>query len=343
MPNPILLKRNSTTEAIPAAASLAAGELAVNTADGKVFTKLNNGWIVPVGPNFRAERPQYNGSATPLDLTANIGQVVRVAPQVYGSFSTATAIINLPTHAAAAIPIGSVYCFTQTSTGTVRFVPDSGVVLRAIGGDTLAGFDASALLVKINVNTWSLFGQCVPTGNAGLATTSSVLHLTTANQIPAASQLATGQLAVNSADGVLYTKLASSAIARVAFTLVGGSGSWTTTSSYTGSNTDIDLQNRINHKVAVTPGGITPYSGTLAFIRIPLNSTAAIAIGSRIWIEQVASATNANGVQITRETTGVTMNLPAGKSSTLSGLGALVMMEKTAVDTWNITGDLANA
>lgn len=341
MPNPILLKRNSTTEAIPAAGSLTAGELAVNTADGKVFTKLSNGWVVPVGPSFRSERPLYTGSATPFDLTANIGQVVRVTPAVYGSFSTATAIINLPTHAAAAIPIGAMYYLSQVGSGTVRVVPDSGVVLRAFDGDTLSGLAASAFLVKINTNTWTLTGQCVPNSNAGITTLGSILHITTANQIPSASQLETGQLAVNSADGVLYTKVAGGAIARMTFSLVGGSGSWTTTSTYTGSSTDIDLQNRINHKVSVTPGGFSPYSGTLAFIRIPLNSTAAISIGSRIWIEQVASATNGIGVDISPEF-GVTANYPSGKKGTLAGLGALVMLEKTAVNTWSITGDLAN-
>ena len=39
-------KRNATAGVAPAAGSLSAGELAVNTADGKVFTKRDNGTVV---------------------------------------------------------------------------------------------------------------------------------------------------------------------------------------------------------------------------------------------------------------------------------------------------------
>jgi hypothetical protein len=42
----IQLKRSATSGAIPSAASLSAGELAVNTADGKVFVKKSNGNVV---------------------------------------------------------------------------------------------------------------------------------------------------------------------------------------------------------------------------------------------------------------------------------------------------------
>ena len=42
-------KRNSTTGATPAAGTLVTGELAVNTADGKLFTKKDNGTVVEIG------------------------------------------------------------------------------------------------------------------------------------------------------------------------------------------------------------------------------------------------------------------------------------------------------
>ena len=42
----IQLKRSATSGAIPSAASLSAGELAVNTADGKAFTKKDDGTVV---------------------------------------------------------------------------------------------------------------------------------------------------------------------------------------------------------------------------------------------------------------------------------------------------------
>lgn len=46
MPNTILHKRNSTANSTPPAANLAVGELAINTADGRLFTELSNGTVV---------------------------------------------------------------------------------------------------------------------------------------------------------------------------------------------------------------------------------------------------------------------------------------------------------
>lgn len=48
MSNTLLHKRNSTASAVPAAGVLSAGELAVNTADGRVYTKRDNGTVVDV-------------------------------------------------------------------------------------------------------------------------------------------------------------------------------------------------------------------------------------------------------------------------------------------------------
>jgi hypothetical protein len=46
MANTILLKRGSAAGGVPASEALAAGELAVNTADGRLFAKLDNGTVV---------------------------------------------------------------------------------------------------------------------------------------------------------------------------------------------------------------------------------------------------------------------------------------------------------
>lgn len=46
MANTILHKRSTTTGVTPAANTLTPGELAINTADGKVFTKKSDGTVV---------------------------------------------------------------------------------------------------------------------------------------------------------------------------------------------------------------------------------------------------------------------------------------------------------
>jgi len=49
MPNTILLKRSNTTGAVPAAGSLEIGELAINSADAKLYTKKTDGTITVIG------------------------------------------------------------------------------------------------------------------------------------------------------------------------------------------------------------------------------------------------------------------------------------------------------
>lgn len=48
---PLILrhKRNAVAATVPAPASLVVGELAINTADGKLFTKRDNGVVVEIG------------------------------------------------------------------------------------------------------------------------------------------------------------------------------------------------------------------------------------------------------------------------------------------------------
>jgi len=49
MANTIRHKRSTTTGATPSAGSLVTGELAINTADGKLFTKKDDGTVVEIG------------------------------------------------------------------------------------------------------------------------------------------------------------------------------------------------------------------------------------------------------------------------------------------------------
>ena len=49
MANTIRHKRSSTASAIPTSGSLSAGELAINTADGKLFLKKDDNSVVQVG------------------------------------------------------------------------------------------------------------------------------------------------------------------------------------------------------------------------------------------------------------------------------------------------------
>ena len=66
MANTIQHKRSATTSAIPTAGSLVAGELAVNTADGKLYLKKDNNSIVQIGTvaSGSSGQVQFNSSGT---------------------------------------------------------------------------------------------------------------------------------------------------------------------------------------------------------------------------------------------------------------------------------------
>jgi len=66
MANTIVHKRSSTGGAVPAGGSLTPGELAVNTANGRVFTKRDDGTVVDVGWTPRI------GSTTATSSSASI-------------------------------------------------------------------------------------------------------------------------------------------------------------------------------------------------------------------------------------------------------------------------------
>ena len=55
MPTTVQLKRSETTGSIPTASDIAVGELAVNLADGTLYSKKTDGSIIQVGgydPDF---------------------------------------------------------------------------------------------------------------------------------------------------------------------------------------------------------------------------------------------------------------------------------------------------
>ena len=69
MANTIRHKRNATAAAVPAAASLSTGELAINTADGKLFTKKDDLSVIEIG----IVKPDVDNNFTALQtLTAGL-------------------------------------------------------------------------------------------------------------------------------------------------------------------------------------------------------------------------------------------------------------------------------
>ena len=73
MATTIVTKNSSTASAVPTAAQLVQGELAVNVADKRIFTENNAGAIVELGTNPSAEIVANGGIALPDNGKATFG------------------------------------------------------------------------------------------------------------------------------------------------------------------------------------------------------------------------------------------------------------------------------
>lgn len=90
MPSTILLKRSSTASSVPAAGSLQAGELAVNLADQKLYSKTAGGTVVQVGfGNLTSAMVTTALGFTPYNSTNPSGYIT-VIGSISGSSGTCT-------------------------------------------------------------------------------------------------------------------------------------------------------------------------------------------------------------------------------------------------------------
>lgn len=71
MPNTIIIKKSSTASAVPAPSSLQPGELAVNLADAKLYSKTTGGSVIVVG-SAATGKVTASTAATATTITPNI-------------------------------------------------------------------------------------------------------------------------------------------------------------------------------------------------------------------------------------------------------------------------------
>lgn len=71
----VQLKRSETSGSIPTATDIAVGELAVNLADGTLYSKKTDGSIIEVGG--------YNPDFFTIPETIDLGDIAGVNPSVY--------------------------------------------------------------------------------------------------------------------------------------------------------------------------------------------------------------------------------------------------------------------
>ena len=150
MANTIQHKRSSTATTVPTSGQLSAGELAVNTADGKLYLKKDDASIVQVGA------PAWSIITTDQTAAINTGYIVNK-----GTLLTLT----LPTTAA----VGSVIRVSGMNAGLWKIAQNASEIIHFGKTDTTTGVggyisstlarDAVELVCCVANNEWNVISS----------------------------------------------------------------------------------------------------------------------------------------------------------------------------------------
>lgn len=141
MPSTILLKRSSTASSVPAAASLQAGELAVNLADQKLYSKTAGGTVVQVGfGNLTSAMVTTALGFTPYNSTNPSGYIT-ASGSITGSSGSCT---------------GNAATATRWATGrTIALTGDVTGTSMAFDGSAALSFAATLANSGVTAGTYS--------------------------------------------------------------------------------------------------------------------------------------------------------------------------------------------
>lgn len=179
MANTIVLRKSSTAGAAPSASTLVAGELAINTADGALFTKLQDGSVYTLIP--RLNDPIVNQTISASRVTAG------TFPSGSFSIQNLTVTGTLTATASSAVQLSTARTFQLTGdvTGSTSSDLSSGLSLAVTlgtvgvskGGTGLTTTPSSGQLL---IGNGSGFTLSMLTAGAGVTITNAAGSITIA-------------------------------------------------------------------------------------------------------------------------------------------------------------------
>ena len=167
MSNQILIKRSAVPAKVPAITDLALGELGLNTYDGKLFLKKNNGTdsIVELGANI------FTGDATGSG-NGNVALTLAASGVTAGSYGSATSTSTFTVDAKGRLTAASTIAITpsfNSITSKPTTLSGYGITdAQSLSGDltSIAGLaGTTGFLKKTAVNTWALDTSTYLTSN----------------------------------------------------------------------------------------------------------------------------------------------------------------------------------
>jgi hypothetical protein len=143
MANTIILKNSSTASAVPVAGDLTAGELALNTADRKLYTKTVGGVVVEAVVAAQAW-VNFNGTGTvAIRASYGVSSVTGVGSYT-ANFTTAMGSANYAANVTAQNTVSSDYCSIAVG----------GITTSALG---VSSFNSSGTNVDVSAVCVSVF------------------------------------------------------------------------------------------------------------------------------------------------------------------------------------------
>jgi hypothetical protein len=184
MANTIQHKRSSTATTIPTSGQLLAGELAVNTADGKLFLKKDNNSIVQIGTvaSGSSGQVQFNSSGT---FAADAGLVYSNGTAGYEELQVGSGATRFLTI------LGRV----ATGGAGSAIQPNNALDIESVGGSEITIGDASG----------TYDGTKIVVGSTDISLSASTIHIDgviTGSNTTASTSSATGALIVSGGVGV---------------------------------------------------------------------------------------------------------------------------------------------
>ena len=342
MANTILHKRSSSTGVIPTVGNLTLGELAVNTFDGKLYMKKNDGAesIVEIGGGGSAggadTEVQYNngtafGGMPEFTYNDGTGELAMSKAGV-GSNDSVLYVNNssgsIFSYAVDAVA-GGATSGAIAIRGTATCPAGKGVVGYASGAGTSIGIDSTT-------------GSNADTGKAVRGTASHLTGATIGVEGLVSSALGTaGKFTnLNGTSTKVLLGLGSDLIAgetsNVEMFKIDDTGEATFAGNVVG-HIAFTFSGAADYPLILTDDGklITMTNAAANTLTVPLNATIAFPIGTQILVEQ-----NGTG-QTTITPEGAVILLSAGGLLATSSQYSMVTLIKKATDTWLVAGDLA--